>query len=129
VLLAAGSIGFGVCLGLAYMVPVAGWLAVAVVGVGTLLHGLTQVITAVMLPNAAPTGRAATMTLRGAASSLGAAAGAALGGLVLDASGFAMVGATSVAFGLFAAALAWWGRVPAAPQVRTAVALSEGSRA
>ena len=47
------------------------------VGAGTLLHSITQVVTAVWLPRSAPTGRAATMTLRGAASSLGAAGGAA----------------------------------------------------
>ena len=73
---------------------------------------MTQVVTAVLLPRGAPTGRAATMTLRGAASSFGVAAGAAAGGLMLDAAGFASVGASAVVYCTVAAALAWWARRP-----------------
>jgi MFS transporter, DHA1 family, inner membrane transport protein len=112
VVLTAGVVGAGVCLGAAFVLPIAGWIAVAIIGAGTLLHGMTQVVTAVLLPQGAPTGRAATMTLRGAASSLGGAAGAAAGGLLLDAAGFALVGASAVVYCAVAAALARWARRP-----------------
>jgi predicted MFS family arabinose efflux permease len=98
----------------AFMLPVSGWLAVGLVGVATLLHGMTQVVTAMLLPADAPTGRAATMTLRGAAASLGAGAGACIGGLVLEQFGFAAVGFVALAGCLSAAALVWWGRGQAA---------------
>jgi predicted MFS family arabinose efflux permease len=110
VLFALGGSGAGVCLGLAYLLPMVSWLAIGLIGVGTLLHGITQVASAVMLPQAAPTGRAATMTLRGAASALGAAAGAGVGGLLLQGAGFGALGASSVAFCGVAAALVWLGR-------------------
>jgi predicted MFS family arabinose efflux permease len=109
-LFAGAAIGAGVCLGLSFVLPLSGWLAVGLVGLGTLLHGMTQVVTAVLLPNGAPTGRAAMMTFRGAASSLGAAAGAAAGGLLLGSVGFAALGASAIACCSVAAALAWWGR-------------------
>jgi predicted MFS family arabinose efflux permease len=83
--------------------------AIGLIGVGTLLHGLTQVASAVMLPNSAPTGRAATMTLRGAASALGAAAGAGMGGLLLQGAGFGALGASSVVCCGVAAAVVWLG--------------------
>src|SRR6185503_19160617 len=72
-LFAVAALGAGMCLGVALLVPMNGWLAVAIVSLGTLLHSMTQVVTAIWLPQSAPTGRAATMTVRGAASSLGAA--------------------------------------------------------
>jgi DHA1 family bicyclomycin/chloramphenicol resistance-like MFS transporter len=109
-LFAGAAIGAGVCLGLSFVLPLSGWLAVGLVGLGTLLHGITQVLTAVLLPNGAPTGRAAMMTFRGAAASLGAAAGAAAGGLLLETVGFAALGASAIACCGVAAALAWWGR-------------------
>ncbi len=107
-----GALGAGACLGASVIVPMASWLAVGLIGAGTLLHGVTQVITAVWLPQSAPIGKAATMTVRGAASSLGAASGAALGGLLLASSGFAALGASAIAFCALAAALTLWGRTP-----------------
>lgn len=98
----------------AYVLPLSGWVAVGLVGLATLLHGITQVVTAMLLPADAPTGRAATMTLRGAAASLGAGAGACVGGLVLEQFGFAAVGAVALAGCLSAAALVHWGRAQAA---------------
>jgi predicted MFS family arabinose efflux permease len=106
-----------------------GWSAVALIAVGTLLHGTTQVVSAILLPNGAPTGRAATMTLRGAASSFGSATGAALGGVLLETAGYATVGVSTVAFCALAAGVAWWGgmrsqrpapRVVAAPLAQEA---------
>jgi DHA1 family inner membrane transport protein len=113
-LFAVGAVGAGVCLGLALVLPISGWFAVGLIGAGTLLHGVTQVVTAVWLPQTAPTGRAATMTLRGAASSLGAASGAALGGLLVAGAGFVAVGTSAIVFCVVAAAVAWWGRAPVA---------------
>ncbi len=110
VLFAGAAIGTGVCLGASFVLPLAAWSAVGVVGLGTLLHGVTQVVTAVLLPNSAPTGRAAIMTFRGAASSLGAAAGASAGGMLLEGVGFAALGATAMACCGVAAALMWWSR-------------------
>jgi predicted MFS family arabinose efflux permease len=83
---------------------------VAVVGLGTLLHGMTQVVSAMLLPAGAPTGRAATMTLRGAAASFGSGAGAALGGVLLHEVGFPIVGAMAFGLCVVAATIAWWGR-------------------
>jgi predicted MFS family arabinose efflux permease len=111
VLFTVAGLGAGVCLGLAFVLSISGWLAVGLIAAGTLLHGVTQVVTAILLPNAAPTGRAATMTLRGAASSLGSATGAAVGGLLLQGSGFANVGVSVVAFCVVGAAMVSLGRM------------------
>jgi predicted MFS family arabinose efflux permease len=117
------AIAAGVCLGLAFVVPMASWCAIGLIGLGTLVHGITQVISALLLTQAAPTGRAVTMTLRGAASSLGSATGAAVGGLLLQSAGFAVVGASAIAFCAVAAGLAWWvrGTQPVASMPRTAI--------
>jgi predicted MFS family arabinose efflux permease len=109
-LFGAAALGTGVCLGAAMLLPVSGWVAVGIVGVGTLLHGITQVVTAILLPEGAPTGKAATMTLRGAASSLGGAAGAALGGVLVASAGFGAVGIAALACCTLAMLLAWLGR-------------------
>ena len=108
------AVGAGLCLGLAFVLPISGWLAVGLVGAGTLLHAATQVVTATSLPHGAPTGRATTMTVRGAASSLGAGAGAAAGGLLLQGADFATLGAGAFACCAIAAALVWWGRTSTA---------------
>jgi predicted MFS family arabinose efflux permease len=122
-LFATGAVGAGACLGVAFVVPMASWFAIGLIGVGTLLHGITQVVSAVMLTQATPTGRATTMTLRGAASSLGSATGAAIGGLLLQNAGFAVVGAGAIAFCAVAAGLAWWvrGAQAAVSRPRTAI--------
>ncbi|HET6315519.1 MAG TPA: MFS transporter [Chloroflexota bacterium] len=130
-LFSVAALGAGACLGLAMLLPVNGWLAAAIVGVGTLLHGATQVVTAIWLPKSAPTGRAATMTLRGAASSLGAAGGAALGGVLLSVADFAALGASAIVFCALGAALGWWAHTPVGrteqPQAIAAVRALGGS--
>ncbi len=104
------ALAAGVCLGAAFIVPIPAWFAVALMGIGTLLHGVTQVVTSVLLPRGAPAGRAATMTARGAASSLGSATGAALGGLLLEHAGFPAIGTIAVLCCAAAAVLVWCGR-------------------
>jgi predicted MFS family arabinose efflux permease len=117
------AIAAGLGLGLAFVVPLGSWVAIGLIGLGTLLHGITQVISALLLTQAAPTGRAVTMTLRGAASSLGSATGAALGGLLLQNAGFTVVGASAIVFCVVAAGLAWWvrGAQAAVSRPRTAI--------
>jgi predicted MFS family arabinose efflux permease len=115
-LFGAAAVGAGLCLGLAFVVPVPGWIAVLIVGIGTLLHGMTQVVTATLLPRGAPTGRAATMTLRGAASSFGSGLGAALGGLLLPAAGYPALGVLAIVCCAGSAALVWWAGASESPE-------------
>ncbi len=91
-LLAVAAAGAGVCLAAGFLLPLTGWMAIAAIAVGTLLHGLTQVASAVLLSQETPAGHAATMTLRGSAQSFGAALGSAVGGVLLPWAGFTALG-------------------------------------
>jgi MFS transporter, DHA1 family, inner membrane transport protein len=91
-LLVAGAVGAGVCLTTGLALPLSGWTAIAAIALGTLMHGLTQVASAVLLSQETPAGHAATMTLRGSAQSLGAALGSAAGGVLLPLAGFPALG-------------------------------------
>jgi predicted MFS family arabinose efflux permease len=75
--------------------------------VGTLLHGVTQVASAVLLSQETAGGHAATMTLRGSAQSLGAALGAGFGGAILPIAGFDALGIIALFCCAAGALLAW----------------------
>jgi DHA1 family inner membrane transport protein len=105
--LAVAGIGAGVCLGSGFGLAIAGWAAVGLIALGTLLHGVTQVASAVLLSQETPGGHAATMTVRGSAQSLGAALGAGLGGAILPLAGFGALGVLAVLCCISGALLAW----------------------
>jgi predicted MFS family arabinose efflux permease len=107
--IAAGA-GAGLCLGAGLLLPLAWWAAVGSLALGTLLYGITQVASALLLAQETPVGQAATMTLRGSATSLGAALGGAAGGAVLPVAGFEALGLGAAVYCLVGAALAWWWR-------------------
>ena len=96
-LLAVTAVGAGVCFGGGFGLAVTGWAAVGLITAGTLLHGVTQVASAVLLSQETPGGHAATMTLRGSAQSLGAALGAGFGGALLPIAGFGALGLIALA--------------------------------
>jgi MFS transporter, DHA1 family, inner membrane transport protein len=106
-LLALAAVGAGICLGGAFGLALTGWLAVGIIALGTLLHGVTQVASAVLLSQEARGGHAATMTLRGSAMSLGAALGSGLGGAILPIAGFGALGLIALCCCSGGALLAW----------------------
>lgn len=105
-LLAFSAAGAGTCLAAGFFLPVTGWVAIGAIALGTLLHGLTQVASALLLSQETPAGHAATMTLRGSAQSFGAALGSALGGAFLPSLGFAALGGLALLLCIGAALLA-----------------------
>lgn len=119
-LLVVAAAGAGVCLASGLVLPLAAWAAVGAIALGTLLHGLTQVASALLLSQETPAGHAATMTLRGSAQSLGAAVGSALGGVLLPLASFSALGVAALLCCVGGAALAWQLRTAETPNVTAA---------
>lgn len=106
-LFVVGCAGAGSLIGLSLLLPLPAAAAVALMAAGWLMHGLIMVSTVVLLVGQSPAGRATTLTLYGAAMSLGIALGAALGGLALARAGYVALGLATLALPLAAAVLVW----------------------
>jgi MFS transporter, DHA1 family, inner membrane transport protein len=106
-LFVAAAVGAAICLAAGFWLPAAGWTAVAMIALGTLLHGLTQVASALLLSQETPGGHAATMTLRGSAQSFGGALGSAVGAALLPVAGFGALALVALLACLAGGLLAW----------------------
>ena len=90
-----------------FLLPVGLVAALAVLGLGTLLAGVSTVAGALLLAGESPAGQATTMTLNQAGFSVGIAAGSAAGGLLLALGGYPALAIGGLGFSVSGALLVW----------------------
>jgi predicted MFS family arabinose efflux permease len=107
-LLVAGNVAMALLMGLAFSEILGPIGTVAMLPLAGFAGALGWVAVAALLTANSPAGAGTTMTLHGSLFNLGAAAGGALGGLLLAIAGYGALAIGLPIFGLGAALLAWW---------------------
>ena len=115
---------FGCLMGAGLLLRLPALVSVALVTLGMIAQGLSNVGAIILLSGGAPTGRAIALTVNGSATTLSATLGGGLGGLLLAVAGESALGWCPLALGLAGAGVVWWSRiggvsppVPAVPAV------------
>jgi predicted MFS family arabinose efflux permease len=107
-LLVGSRLAMGLLIAAAVAPPVGGPASVALMALSSVMLGIGAGATNTLLLGETPAGTATTMTLNQMANSLGGAAGAALGGLLLATRGYPALGLSAlVGFAAAAALIAW----------------------
>ena len=107
-LLVAGNVAMALLMGLAFSAILGPIGTVATLPLAGFAGAMGWVAVAAMLTAGSPAGAGTTMTLHGSLFNLGAAAGGAIGGLLLALAGYGALAIGLPIFGLGAALLAWW---------------------
>jgi predicted MFS family arabinose efflux permease len=107
-LLVAGNLAMALLMGLAFSASLGPLGTVAMLPLAGFAGALGWVAVAALLTAGSPAGAGTTMTLHGSLFNLGAAAGGAIGGLLLALAGYGALAIGMPVFGLGAALLAWW---------------------
>ena len=107
-LLIAGNLAMALLMGVAYSALLGPLGSVAMLPLAGGTGALGFVAVATLLTAGSPVGAGTTMTLHGSLFNIGAAAGGALGGLVLATAGYNGLAAILPIFGIGSALLAWW---------------------
>ena len=107
-LLVAGNFAMALLMGLAFSALLGPLGTVAMLPLAGFAGALGWVAVAALLTAESPAGAGTTMTLHGSLFNLGAAAGGAIGGLLLALAGYGALAIGLPIFGLGAALLAWW---------------------
>ena len=107
-LLAGGNVVMALLMGLAFSEVLGPIGTVAVLPFAALAGAFGWVAIASLLTAESPAGAGTTMTLHGSLFNLGAAAGGAIGGLLLAFAGYGALAIGLPIFGLGSALLAWW---------------------
>lgn len=107
-LLIVGNAGMAILMGIAFSGFLGPVGTVAMMPLATLAGSFGWVGVVTLLTDVSPAGAGVTLTLHGSLFNLGAAAGGAIGGLLLALSGYGALAAGLPIFGLAAALLAWW---------------------
>jgi predicted MFS family arabinose efflux permease len=97
----------GLSIAAAVALPFGGPASVALMAASSVMLGIGEVATNTLLLDETPAGKATTMTLNQAINSLGGAAGASLGGLLLATGGYSSLGLSALAGFVAAALIAW----------------------
>jgi predicted MFS family arabinose efflux permease len=120
-LLIAGNVAMALLMGLAFSAILGPLGTVAMLPLAGFAGALGWVAVAALLTADSPAGAGTTMTLHGSLFNLGAAAGGAIGGLLLALAGYGALAIGLPIFGLASALLAWWpeDRVILSPVERT----------
>jgi predicted MFS family arabinose efflux permease len=120
-LLIAGNVAMALLMGLAFSAILGPLGTVAMLPLAGFAGALGWVAVAALLTADSPAGAGTTMTLHGSLFNLGAAAGGAIGGLLLALAGYGALAIGLPIFGLASALLAWWPehRVILSPAERT----------
>lgn len=95
-LLVVNRLGTGLLIAAPFVLPIPTLAAVACFALGYVLGGMGTIATTLALTSDAPAARATTLTLNGAAWSVGIALGAASGGLALALGGYVALGLCAV---------------------------------
>jgi MFS transporter, DHA1 family, inner membrane transport protein len=107
-LLVGGNVVMALLMGLAFSAVLGPIGTVAVLPFAALAGAFGWVAIASLLTAESPAGAGTTMTLHGSLFNLGAAAGGAIGGLLLAFAGYGALAIGLPIFGLGSALLAWW---------------------
>jgi predicted MFS family arabinose efflux permease len=107
-LLVVGNVAMALLMGLAFSAILGPLGTVATLPLAGFAGALGWVAVAALLTTDSPAGAGTTMTLHGSLFNLGAAAGGAIGGLLLALAGYGALAIGLPIFGLGAALLAWW---------------------
>jgi len=107
-LLVSGNIAMALLMGLAFSAILGPLGTVAMLPLAGFAGALGWVAVAALLTSGSPAGAGTTMTLHGSLFNLGAAAGGAIGGLLLAFAGYGALAIGLPIFGLASALLAWW---------------------
>ena len=107
-LLIAGNATMAMLMGVAFSGLLGALGTVAVMPLATFAGAFGWVAVVALLTSVSPAGPGTTLTLHGSLFNLGAAAGGALGGLLLALSGYGALAAGLPLFGIAASLLAWW---------------------
>jgi predicted MFS family arabinose efflux permease len=107
-LLVAGNVAMALLMGLAFSAILGPLGTVAMLPLAGFAGALGWVAVAALLTADSPAGAGTTMTLHGSLFNLGAAAGGAIGGLLLALAGYGALAIGLPIFGLASALLAWW---------------------
>ena len=107
-LLVVGNLAMSLLMGLAFSAFLGPIGTVAMLPLAGFAGALGWVAVAALLTADSPAGAGTTMTLHGSLFNLGAAAGGAIGGLLLAVAGYGALAIGLPIFGLGAALLAWW---------------------
>jgi predicted MFS family arabinose efflux permease len=120
-LLIAGNVAMALLMGLAFSAILGPLGTVAMLPLAGFAGALGWVAVAALLTADSPAGAGTTMTLHGSLFNLGAAAGGAIGGLLVALAGYGALAIGLPIFGLASALLAWWpeDRVILSPVERT----------
>jgi predicted MFS family arabinose efflux permease len=114
-LVIASRTAFGCLTGASLLLPLPAPVAVALLTLGMVAQGLSNVGAIILLSSGAPTGRATALTVNGSAASLAGALGGGLGGLLLAVGGYLTLGWCVLILALTAAGVVWWSRIPYSP--------------
>ncbi len=107
-LLVAGNVAMALLMGLAFSAILGPIGTVAMLPLAGFAGAFGWVAVAALLTADSPAGAGTTMTLHGSLFNLGAAAGGAIGGLLLALAGYGALAIGLPIFGLGSALLAWW---------------------
>jgi DHA1 family inner membrane transport protein len=107
-LLIFGNVAMAIFMGIAFSGMLGPMGSVAMMPLATFAGAFGWVAVVALLLAESPVGAGTTLTLHGSLFNLGAAAGGAIGGLLLALSGYGALAAGLPFFGLAAALLAWW---------------------
>lgn len=107
-LLIGGNVAMALLMGLAFSSVLGPIGTVAMLPLAGFAGAFGWVAVAALLTDGSPAGAGTTMTLHGSLFNLGAAAGGAIGGLLLATAGYDALAVGLPVFGLAAALLAWW---------------------
>ena len=108
VLLIGGNAAMALLMGLAFSAVLGPIGTVAMLPLAGFTGAFGWVAVATLLTAGSPAGAGTTMTLHGSLFNLGAAAGGAIGGLLLAVAGYGALAVGLPIFGLASALLAWW---------------------
>jgi DHA1 family inner membrane transport protein len=107
-LLVAGNVAMSLLMGLAFSAILGPLGTVAMLPLAGFAGAFGWVAVAALLTAGSPAGAGTTLTLHGSLFNLGAAAGGAIGGLLLAFAGYGALAIGLPIFGLSSALLAWW---------------------
>jgi predicted MFS family arabinose efflux permease len=107
-LLVAGNVAMALLMGLAFSAILGPLGTVAMLPLAGFAGAFGWVAVAALLTTDSPAGAGTTLTLHGSLFNLGAAAGGAIGGLLLAFAGYGALAIGLPIFGLGSALLAWW---------------------
>lgn len=110
-LVIVSRIVFGCLMGAALLLPLPALVSVALVTLGMIAQGLSNLGAIILLSGGAPTGRAVALTVNGSATTLSATLGGGLGGFLLAVAGDGALGWCPLALALAGAGVVWWSRI------------------